>query len=92
MYICGEVNFSGSIIVGGNLYIVDHNKKVINSDKGVVNKLIASNYDKLKNLFKNNYDKYEKVQSDIHYGKDENISNNIMYNKLINMCNWKIIK
>ena len=48
----GDFNFTGTIITSGNITFKGQGQKVINYSPQVVREVIASNYDKIKDIFK----------------------------------------
>ncbi|KGN02257.1 hypothetical protein Z969_06350 [Clostridium novyi A str. 4570] len=86
----GNLDFTGTLIVKGNLNIENGASLTIKYDENVVRSLISQNYGKLKNVFKNNseeiFDTLNKTQFDMDGHSD------IVLNNLIQMKNWKIVK
>ena len=84
------MDFTGTLIVKGNLNIENGASLTIKYDENVVRSLISQNYGKLKNVFKNNseeiFDTLNKTQFDMDGHSD------IVLNNLIQMKNWKIVK
>lgn len=92
VYLCGELNFSGTIICGGDLQIVDsNNRKVIKHNEAYLSKMIAYNYSKFKSVFINNLESTVKVESELEIAAD-NPGTDILRDKYIKRNRWKIIK
>ncbi|MCY6484585.1 hypothetical protein OW763_09555 [Clostridium aestuarii] len=91
IYLCGKLNFKGTIICGGNLEFVDSEEKTINYDEMYVSKMIAYNYSKFKNVFKNNLDDSIKIESDLNISTDD-IGTDVLRDKYIKRKKWELIK
>lgn len=92
LYMCGPINFKGTIIVNGNVQVDDSSNKTITYDESYVSKLIVYNYYLFKDVFQNgSADQPFSIQTDAQIGNGtEGI--NIIKDKLIKRKNWSIIK
>lgn len=86
LHIIGKLNFAGTIITDGNLYIDDTGAKTITYDDLLVKNLIANNYSILKGVFNNNSSTIVPVITSI------NIQGNSVADKLISRKNWQLVK
>ncbi|MGH4118663.1 hypothetical protein [Clostridium sp.] len=91
LYICGEMNFTGTIICTGSIYIVDDKYKKITYDENVVKNIIATNYDVFKDIFKESSNKIN-VVTDAKISSTGNSSLSVNSNKLIKLKNWSLVK
>lgn len=91
LYICGEMNFTGTIICTGSVYIVDDKAKKITYDENVVKNIVAANYDVFDDIFKETSNKIN-VVIDAKIGSVGNSSLSVNSNKLIKLKNWSLVK
>lgn len=93
LHIYGKMNFKGTIIASGDIYIKDTREKNITYDKTYIKQLIAKNYETFKDIFKRNAsDPDVDVQIDPNSAKDSSIGYYIKKDKVIKLKNWKIEK
>lgn len=89
IYLLGEIDFVGSIITTGNIYIYNDGIKKINHNTDIVSKLIYKN--NIINIFRNNSNNKIALESDIYINKTES-GNGIEVIDLIKISNWKLIR
>ncbi|KGG81443.1 hypothetical protein Y919_00330 [Caloranaerobacter azorensis H53214] len=89
IYLLGEINFMGSIITTGNIYIYNDGLKKISHSIDAVAKLIYKN--DILDIFKNNSNNKITLESDIDINKAEH-GNGIQITDLIEVRNWKLIR
>ena len=93
LHIYGKMNFKGTIIASGDIYIKDINEKNIIYDKTYIKQLIAKNHETFKDIFKKDESNpYIDVQVDPKSDKDSSIGYYIKKDKVIKLKNWKIEK
>ncbi|WP_427339176.1 hypothetical protein [Caloranaerobacter sp. DY30410] len=89
IYLLGEINFVGSIITTGNIYIYNDDMKKISYSIDTVAKLIYKN--DITNIFRNSSNNKIVLESDIDINKAEH-GNGIQITDLIEVSNWKLIR
>lgn len=89
LHISSKLNFTGTIIVDGSLYIDDPETKTITYDDLLVKNLIANNYSLFKDLFTDGSAKSLKIVPVI---TSINSQGNSVADKLISRKNWQLIK
>ncbi len=91
IHICGEINFTGTIITNGSIYFSDTNTKNLTYDENYVALKIAENISVLENVFIDNYLTSIEITTDSHIGSPEGVYTDIIRDKLINLRNWSIV-
>lgn len=92
VYIDGDVNFEGTIISNGRIIINDNAKVTLNSNKKIVDYIVAKNYNKFTGIFKN--DTVNAVNN-FEIDAEAVIANSLQSipkENLIKNSNWKLIK
>lgn len=88
----GDVNFEGTIITNGTITVKDNANVTLNSNKKIVDYLIAKNYSKFTNVFKNDT---INVSNNIEIDAAAFIESTLQYipkDNLIKTSNWRIVK
>lgn len=92
VYIDGNVNFEGTIITTGKIVIKDNAKVTLNSNKKVVDYIVANNFNYFDGIFQKNM---ENISSNIEVDASVIVQNglqNIPKDNLIKTSNWKLVK
>ena len=92
VYLCGTINFTGTIIAGGNLEVTDDAPKQLTYSKSYIEYLIANNYDHFKNIFIGKCTETDTIQVNPVVNQDSGVGTDIVRDKLITKGNWKIVK
>ncbi|WP_291572437.1 hypothetical protein [Clostridium sp. UBA4548] len=88
----GAVNFEGTIISNGTITVKDNSNVTLNSNKKIVDYLVAKNYDQFTNVFKNDtINASNNIEID-SAAVMESALQNIPKDNLIKTSNWKIVK
>lgn len=90
----GEVNFSGTILAGGDFTTEDNFKKSFSSNKDLIMKLIAKDYDNVyKKIFNYNYSvDTQAVTISNLASSSSGVTGEAIQSDLVKVSNWKIVK
>lgn len=92
LHLKGKIDFSGTIICNGNIYVENdgYDKNIIHS-KTYVKDLVAKYYDVAKDVFKNNSEDTQSFEVSASMQVEDGMGGNLK-KKIISTQNWKIIK
>lgn len=93
VYLCGSINFTGTIIGEENLEVENDAQKTLTYDPTYVQWLIAGNYENLfQNLFVGNPTGEQGIEVNSDTSTDSTVGTDAIRDKLIHMEKWKIEK
>ena len=91
IHICGEIDFTGTIITNGSIYFSDTNTKNLTYDENYVALKVAENISVLENVFIDNYLTSVEITTNSRIGSREGVYTDIIRDKLIRLRNWSIV-
>lgn len=92
VYLCGDIDFTGTIIAGGSIIVEEGSNVNIINDKNFLKRFIASNYNVFKDVFVLNENQDKDIVTLDEGINTDNVGSDTIRDKLITMEKWRIVK